>query len=320
MSRYLVTGGCGFIGSNLVKSLLSKGHEVIVLDDLSTGRADSIPAHIPLIKADVADASAVLGAFNQNVDGCFHLAANPSVSQSIEDYAGCHRTNLGGTVAVFDSASKHALKRGTHVPVVYASSCAVYGDAEIMPLSEDADTNPLSSYGTDKLCGEIHARMASSAYNLPSVGLRFFNVFGPGQRPESVYSGVLSIFCKTLAEGNQVTIYGDGLQERDFVFVDDVVGALCLAMRQAVDCSPGIFNVCTGVRRPLIDVGHLIADFCSTSFEPEFASARTGDIRMSLGNPAKCFESIGWKYSTDFEDGIRQTLNWLATQESAMAS
>ena len=315
MSRYLVTGGCGFIGSNLVKRLLAQGHEVIVLDNLSTGRADSIPDQVPLMREDVADVSAVLEAFEQKVDGCFHLAANPSVSQSITDYAGCHRTNLGGTIAVFDSASKHALKRGRPVPVVYASSCAVYGDADVMPLIEDVHPHPLSSYGADKYCGEIHAKMASSAYGLPSIGLRFFNVFGPGQRPESAYSGVLSIFCRTLAAGDQVTVFGDGLQKRDFVYVDDVVGALYLAMLHAEDCSPCVFNVCAGVGHSLLEVGQLIADICGTRFEPEFAPARSGDIRMSVGNPKKCQEIIGWQSSTDFEDGIRQTLQWLAAQE-----
>jgi len=314
MSRYLVTGGCGFIGSNLVKRLLADGDEVIVLDDLSTGRLDNVPDQVQVIQADVADVGAVLEAFGANVEGCFHLAANPSVSQSINDYAGCHRTNLGGTVAVFDSASKHAAKRGGPVPVVYASSCAVYGDADRVPLVEDTPVYPMSSYGADKLCGEVHARMASSAYNLPTIGLRFFNVFGPGQRPDSVYSGVLSIFCRALAAGDQVTVFGDGAQERDFVFVDDVVGALCAAMAHTDTHSPGVFNVCTGSRRTLLDVGKVIAGLCATGFQPEFAQPRSGDIKISVGDPGKCFEALGWKSTTDFADGLRQTIEWIERQ------
>lgn len=315
MARYVVTGGCGFIGSNLVKAIRRDGHDVIVLDNLSSGRADSIPTDVPIVQADVADTAAVYSVLEKDADGCFHLAANPSVSQSMEDYAGCNRTNLGGTISVFDAVSKLGVERDRPVPVVFASSCAVYGNLQTMPLSEDMETKPLSSYGADKLCGEIHARMAAGAYNIQSVGLRFFNVFGPGQRPESVYSGVLSVFCRALAAGRSVTIFGDGRQKRDFVYVDDVVEALRVAMRKAGTLSPAVLNVCTGNGLTLLEVGKTISEICGTKFQPEFNTERAGDIKISVGDPTKCAAEMNWESRTEIVEGLKRTIEWMADQE-----
>jgi len=310
MSRYLVTGGCGFIGSNLVNALLKGGHEVRVLDDLSSGKRESIPDHVSFIEADVADRPKVSDAFD-NVDGCFHLAADPSVSRSLEDYIGSHRTNLGGTISVLDSASRESKKRQVYVPVVYASSCAVYGSSGATPLSETSPADPLSSYGADKLSGEIHARMASTAYGVPSVGLRFFNVYGPGQLPASTYSGVLSIFCKKLIAGERVSIFGDGEQRRDFVFVEDVVNHIWQAMIRMPEISPRVYNVCTGRGISLLGVGRLIAKICNTSFDPIFAEERPGDIRFSVGDPQAGIAALGLAASISLEDGLVRTLDWL---------
>lgn len=312
MARYLVTGGCGFIGANLVKSLLADGHDVGVVDDLSAGRRDAIPEHVDFLQADVADAAGLAEFFDTSYDGAFHLAANPSVTECLNDYSGCHRTNLTGTVAVFECASKAGAARGKPVPVVYASSCAVYGALQTLPLAEDMPTEPLSSYGADKLCCEVHGRMAAGAYGVPSVGLRFFNVFGVGQRPDSAYSGVLSIFCDLLVSSRQPTVYGDGHQTRDFIYVDDVVAATKAAMARAVDVSPAVFNVCTGQATTLRDVGAAIASICGVPFDPAFAEPRPGDIRLSTGDPSRCREVLGWESRVGLEDGLRRTIEWLA--------
>ncbi len=178
MSRYLVTGGAGFIGSHLVESLLAEGHVARVLDDLSTGQRENLPPAAELILGDVAD-PATTSAAMAGMDGCFHLAAIASVARAAEDWPGTHRVNLGGTVAVLDAA------RARRVPVVFASSAAVYGDCADRPLTEAAPTHPLSAYGADKLGSELHAAVATGVFGVPTVGLRFFNVFGPRQDPDS---------------------------------------------------------------------------------------------------------------------------------------
>ncbi len=238
MSTYLVTGGCGFIGSHLADSLLADGHAVRILDDLSTGKRANKPEAATLIEADVADPRAVVRAM-EGVDGCFHLAAIASVERANRDWLGTHRVNLSGTITILEAA------RGGPIPVVYASSAAIYGDNPALPLAETAAPRPLSAYGADKLGCELHARVAGRVHGIPTTGLRFFNVYGPRQDPLSPYSGVISIFCERLRGGRGVTIFGDGGQTRDFVFVADVVRALRAALRR-VSTEAGVFNVCTG--------------------------------------------------------------------------
>jgi UDP-glucose 4-epimerase len=223
-------------------------------------------------------------------------------------------SNLGGSIAVFDSASKHGVNRGRTVPVVYASSCAVHGNENWLPLREDIQTSPLSGYGVDEFCGEFHARMAASVYGLSSTGLRFFNVYGPVQNPNSAYSGVLTIFCKALSSKQPVTIFGDGLQERDFVYVDDVVDALRCAMDKSDQRSLGGYNVCTGNGISLLDVGKTIAEIYEVDFDPQFLPPREADVRYSIGSPVRCLENLGWSSSTDLETGLRKTIEWLSDQ------
>ena len=227
MAFWLVTGGCGFIGSHLVDALLARGDKVRVLDDLSTGRRSNLPGGVEVMVGDVADASAVARAM-AGVDGCFHLAAVASVQRGNEDWLGTHRVNLTGTIAVFDAA--RTCNRKGPVPVVYASSAAVYGDNPDMPLSESAATAPLSAYGADKLGCELHGRVAWQVHKVPSTGFRFFNVYGPRQDPKSPYSGVIAIFADKVAENREITVNGDGGQVRDFVYVADVVRHLVAAM------------------------------------------------------------------------------------------
>ena len=252
MTLYLVTGGAGFIGSHLCEALLARGDAMRVLDDLSTGKRENLPPGVPLIEGDVADPPTVRAAVD-GVAGCFHLAAIASVERGVTDWLGTHRANLTGAITVFDAV------RATRTPIVYASSAAVYGDAATIPIVESSEPRPLSAYGADKLGCELHARVASHVHGIPTVGLRFFNVYGPRQDPRSPYSGVISIFCERLRRGAPINMFGDGGQTRDFVHVADVVAALLAAMRLAPAEAP-VFNVCTGIATPVLALAHTIAD------------------------------------------------------------
>jgi UDP-glucose 4-epimerase len=221
VGRYLVTGGCGFIGSHLVDALCGRGHTVRILDDLSTENFAYKPPNVEFVRGDVAEPRIVLQAM-RGVEGCFHLAAVASVERGNSDWLGTHRTNLTGTVAVFDAARRGNPKE--RIPVVFASSAAVYGGNPDIPLSEDATPRPLSAYGADKLGCELHGSVASHVHRVPTCGLRFFNVYGPRQDPTSPYSGVISIFCNRLKARRGITVYGDGHQTRDFIYVGGFTG------------------------------------------------------------------------------------------------
>ena len=196
MTTWLVTGGAGFIGSHLCEALLARGDTVRVLDDLSTGKLENLPPNVDLIEGDVADLDVVRDAVN-GVAGCFHLAAIASVERGITDWLGTHRANVTGAITVFDAIRRLPVK----VPVVYASSAAVYGNVATMPITEQTERHPFSAYGADKYGCELHARVASHVHGIPTVGLRFFNIYGPRQDPLSPYSGVISIFCERISRG-----------------------------------------------------------------------------------------------------------------------
>ena len=205
--RFLVTGGCGFIGSHLVDSLLADGHQVVVLDDLSSGDPRRLDPRTRLVVGDAADPAAIARAFG-DVDGCFHLAAIASIARSNEDWLGTHRANQTATICVL-SAARGGRARPP-VPVVYASSAAVYGDPATEPIAENAWPRPLTAYGADKLGSELHAEVAWAVYRVPTTRLRFFNIYGPRQDPASPYSGVISIFADRLRRGLPIDIHGDG--------------------------------------------------------------------------------------------------------------
>ena len=307
MARYLVTGGCGFIGSHLIERLLAGGHEALVLDDLSTGKRENLPAGVPVTVGNVADAAAVDAAM-QGVDGCFHLAAVASVERSREAWLETHHTNLSGTIAVFDAARR--ARAGGPVPVVYASSAAVYGDNPVMPLTEDATTRPLSAYGADKLGCELHARVADGVHGVPATGFRFFNVYGPRQDPQSPYSGVISIFAGRIAQGQPIIINGDGEQVRDFVCVKDLVRCLTAAMDRPQPGAP-VYNVCTGKATSVNRLAEVLAELSGRTLVKTHGPARAGDIRVSIGDPARLIAAFGTACETALEDGLRDTLAWL---------
>ncbi len=306
MTTWLVTGGAGFIGSHLCEALLARGDAVRVLDDLSTGRRDNLPPEVDFIEGDVADPAIVRRAV-EGIAGCFHLAAIASVERGMNDWLGTHRANLTGAITVFDAIRRLPAK----VPVVYASSAAVYGDAAVMPIAETTECRPLSAYGADKFGCEQHARVASHVHGIPTVGLRFFNVYGARQDPNSPYSGVISIFCERIRRGAPIDIYGDGGQTRDFVFVADVVAALLAAMHlRAADAQ--VFNVCTGVPISVLDVARTIADLAGTRLDARHKPPRSGEIRHSTGSPSLSRAALSLPEPVTLRAGLATVLDWLA--------
>lgn len=308
MSTFLVTGGAGFIGSHLCDALLARGDTVRVLDDLSTGRRENLPEQIELIVGDIAEPAAMARAI-QGVDGCFHLAAIASVEKGITDWLGTHRSNLTGTITLFD-AVRH---QGSRVPVVYASSAAVYGDAATVPIAETEPCRPLSAYGADKHGCELHARVASHVHGIPTVGLRFFNVFGPRQDPASPYSGVISIFCNRISAGTPISIFGDGAQTRDFVYVGDVVRALLAAMALRPADAP-VFNVCTGTPTSVRDLSQVIAELAGKPLDVRMQPPRAGEIRHSVGVPDHADLALGIADRVPLRDGLARVLDWLSNK------
>ena len=304
MSHYLVTGGCGFIGSHLCDALVAGGDKVTVLDNLSTGRVENVPHGCRIVIGDVQDRIAVLEAMT-GVDGCFHLAAIASVDRGNRDWIGTHAANQTGTVTVLDVA-RHGCG-GMPVPVVYASSAAVYGNPAILPAPEDAPLRPTSAYGADKLGSELHARVAGSVHGVPTLGLRFFNVYGPRQDPTSPYSGVISIFADRLRRRLPLTLHGDGQQVRDFVYVSDVVHHLIAGMDRA---SPqaDVFNVCTGRCTTIRELAHAAACLLAVDPDLRFGPARPGDIRVSVGSPRRAIEALGVSANVGLEEGLAHLL------------
>lgn len=313
VKTYLVTGGCGFIGSHLVDALLADGHTVRVLDDLSTGSRDNLSGAASLIVGTVADPDVVRGAMD-GVDGCFHLAAIASVTRSTEAWFETHQVNLGGTINVFDAA-RGASAGGRAAPVIYASSAAIYGDNPALPLTEDAGLRPLTPYGADKAGSELHAQAGAAVFGVPSVGFRFFNIFGPRQDPSSPYSGVISIFTDRILSGLPITIFGDGGQTRDFVYVGDVVRALVAGMKQAERAEEAavpapVLNVCTGQQISLLDLIQAIEAASGLSAETHFAEARAGDIRHSCGDPGGLQKTLDVVAATPLVDGLAALIEW----------
>lgn len=299
-THYLVTGGCGFIGSHLADRLIALGHRIRVLDNLSTGRLENLPDGAELVVGDVADEATVRDAM-RDVDGCFHLAAAASVARCNADAILTNRINLVGTLAVLATAARRA------IPVVYASSAAVYGANSATPLTESSEMRPLSVYAADKLACELHAAVSSHLHRVPTVGLRFFNVYGPRQDPTSPYSGVISIFADRLARGQELTVYGDGAQVRDFVYVGDVVEVVVAAMAHQAS-GAFVCNVCTGEGTTILALAKLLADIAGVRAEIRYAPARAGDVRISIGDPRRLAEVYGRVPETPLREGLHELL------------
>jgi len=302
MALFLVTGGCGFIGSHLASTLIAEGHRVRVLDDLSVGKPDGAPSGAELLVGDVSEPETVRAAFD-GIAGCFHLAAVASVQESGANQHKATRTNLLGTISILDAARRTA---GT--PVVYASSAAVYGDQPVLPANEAAPAKPISSYGVDKLGCETHARVAGAVAGVPTMGLRFFNVYGPRLPRSSPYSGVIAAFCDSLLHRRPITIYGDGSQTRDFIFIDDVIAALIRAMERTTTGAP-VLNVSTGIPTSIHDLARLLATLTGADCDIQYAPAQDGDIRHSTGSTRAAFDVLGWRAQVPVETGLQRMLD-----------
>ncbi len=302
--RYLVTGGAGFIGSHLCDQLLATGRDVVVLDDLSSGHRRNLDPRVELAVGDVADA-AVVRRVVAGVDGVFHLAAIASVVRGTEDWPGTHRVNQGGTVAVLDAA-RTASRDGRPVPVVFASSAAVYGDIGDALAEEGRRPMPMTAYGADKLGCELHARVAALVHGVPTLGLRFFNVYGPRQDAGSPYSGVISLFARRIAAAERIVLHGGGGQTRDFIHVRDVVRHLLAAMARLEhggDVAP-VLNVCTGRAVSVHALAAMLAALSGRALLCDPGPVRAGDIGHSCGSVAAAGQALGLRAEVTLEAGL----------------
>lgn len=303
MSRFLVTGGAGFIGSHLAEELLRRGHKVRVLDNLSTGLIANVPVGAEFIRGDVIDPSVVAGA----IAGCefvLHQAAISSVQQSIDDPRPSHEANVNGTLNVLIAARDYGVRR-----VVYAASAAAYGNAPALPKVEDMPPDPQSPYALQKYVGEEYCALFTRLYGLETVALRYFNVFGPRQHASSPYSGVLSLFIRAALSGVAPTIYGDGEQTRDFTFVDNVVDSVLLA----VDAprAPGeVINVANGDRVSLNRAWAALEQILGSLPSPIYELPRVGDIRHSQADVCRAVELLGYRPRIAFLEGLGRTIDW----------
>lgn len=313
--RALVTGGAGFIGSHLVDELVAEGAEVIVLDDLSTGALSNLNPQAELIEGDVADPEAMAKA----VSGCevvFHQAAHRAVLRSVEHPLDTDRANTAGTLNVLACAQAAGVRR-----VVCASSSSVYGGAEILPTPETAPLIPRSPYAVSKLAGEHYCRVFFELHGLVTVSLRYFNVYGPRQRPDSQYAAVIPLFIDALRSGRAPVVHGDGKQSRAFVFVRDAVRANLLASTAPVErCGGRAFNVASDRPYDLLQLLEMIGDLLGQRMDPVHADPRPGDVRHSLADLTAVRDAIGFEPTVAMPEGLRRTVEWLQSQRPAAAA
>ncbi len=302
--RYLVTGGAGFIGSHLVRAFLARGDAVTVLDNFTTGRRDNLAGltGLRIVDGSAADATAVANAC-EGAAGIVHLAALPSVSRSLEAPLLSHEHNVTGAVTVLDAARRHGLK------LVYAGSSSAYGDQEAEAKVETLRENPLSPYAASKLAGELYCRAFARCYGLPVVVTRFFNVYGPRQVPDSPYSGVVAAFCLALLRGKRPFIEGDGLQSRDFTYVEDVVRGVLLAMDTPL-AGCHTLNLACGGSHTVRDLFAVLQRYAGTQIEPELRPPRQGDVKHSRADITRAQEVLGYAPRVSFADGLQRTYDW----------
>jgi nucleoside-diphosphate-sugar epimerase len=306
MSTYLVTGGAGFIGSNIVGELLRRGQHVRVIDNFSTGREENIRDLLPqieMIEGDIRDRDTVERAV-KGADYVLHQAALASVPRSIDNPQASNEVNVNGTLNLLEAARSHSVKR-----FVYASSSSVYGDSETLPKVESMATNPKSPYAVSKLTGEWYSRVYGGIYKLPTVALRYFNVFGPRQDPNSQYSAVIPLFIKALLRGEQATIFGDGEQSRDFTYIANVVNANLLACEADVQGGE-VFNIACGDRFTLNQLHAKLNEIIGTNIEPKYGPPRKGDVKHSMAGIDAIRGALRYRISVEFGEGLERTVHW----------
>ena len=300
-NKVVVTGGAGFIGSNLVDVLLDSGYEIVVLDNFSTGKKENLPeshAKLSIVSGDVCD-RALMQNVLKGADAVVHLAAVASVQQSVEDPEGTHNANFIGTLNVLEAAKANNVKR-----IVFASSAAIYGDTEILPITEATHANPLTPYASDKFSSENYLNFYGRETGIETITFRFFNIFGPRQDPSSPYSGVISIFSDRAETKSKILVYGDGEQTRDFVFVADLAAILRSAL-EITALPSGAVNVGSGATVSLNELLALIGDLTGNSLEVEYTPPRAGDIRHSLANIERLNKYFPNRNRTEFKAGLK---------------
>lgn len=295
--KYLVTGGAGFIGSHLVAALISEGHSVRVLDNLSTGRRENLHADAEFVEADIRTLESIEGAF-AGIDGVFHLAALPRVQASIENPLECNAANIDGTLNVIWAAKQAGVQR-----IVYSASSSAYGDSSELPLREDMKVDPISPYALQKYVGEEYMKLAAMFWGIETVCLRYFNVFGPNMASEGAYVTVIAIFNRQKLNKQPLTPTGDGEQTRDFTYVDDVVRANILAMQSKKVGKGEVMNIGNGDNRSVNAIAKAIGG------PLEYLPARV-EPRNTLADTSKAKELIAWQPQVSFDDGLQRTIAW----------
>ena len=313
MALYLVTGGAGFIGSHLVEALLARGDRVRVLDDFSTGSWDNLEGvrdRAEVIEGDITDPSTVRKAV-QGAEVVFHQAALASVPRSVANPLATHRVCVDGTLQVLLAARDAKVRR-----VVYAASSSAYGNSARLPKAEGDPTAPLSPYAVAKLAAEHYCAAFSEVYGLETVRLRYFNVFGPRQTPDSPYAAVIPLFIRALTTGQSPTIHGDGEQSRDFTYVADVVQAN-LRAAAAPGVGSRVYNVACGRRTSLLELVALLNGLLGTSVAPTHTAPRVGDVKHSLADIERARADLGYRPTTDMKEGLKRCLEWWAGRGAA---
>lgn len=308
MIDYLVTGGAGFIGSNITEHILKAGKTVRVFDDFSTGKRSNLTGNAEIIEGNLADAAAVKRAAT-GVRYIIHMGAMPSVPRSVEEPALTNAANITGTLNVLIAARDAGVKR-----VVFSSSSSVYGESPTLPKREDMIPSPLSPYAVHKITGEYYCRCFYQLYGLETVSLRYFNVFGPRQNPASAYAAVIPRFITAILKGEPPTIFGDGQQTRDFSHVENVIEANLAACEAGRAACGESFNIACGGRISLLDLVGTINQICGKTVAPKHEPSRAGDIKDSQADIAKAARLLGWRPSVDFQQGIEKAVAWYRQQ------
>ncbi|MCX6376660.1 MAG: SDR family oxidoreductase [Armatimonadetes bacterium] len=314
MSKYLVTGGAGFIGSHIVDRLVQDGHEVRVLDNLATGKMANIEHNldkIDFMEESLTEFDSVKRAV-EGVDYVLHQGAIPSVPRSVADPIGSNHAGITGTLNLLVAARDAGVKR-----VVYASSSSVYGNSPTLPKHEKMETNPLSPYALTKLAGEHYLRIFHDLYGLETVSLRYFNVFGPRQDPTNQYAAVIPKFITLIVRGERPTIYGDGLQSRDFTYVSNNVDANLLACT-APGIAGEVYNIACGERYSLLDLVGAINRILGTSVQPILEDERPGDVKHSHAEISKARERMGFEPTVSFTEGLERLVRWTLDSQSEL--
>jgi nucleoside-diphosphate-sugar epimerase len=315
MATFCVTGGAGFIGSNLVEALVARGDQVRVVDNLSTGHIENlepVAAKIELINADICDTTRMRQVFS-GVDVVFHEAAIPSVQKSILDPLRSNQANITGTLSVLVAARDAKVRR-----VIYAGSSSVYGDTPTLPKAESMPPHPISPYGIMKWVAELYANQFTKLYGLETITLRYFNVFGPRQDPSSEYSGVLSKFITAMLRHEQPVIFGDGEQSRDFTFVQNVIDANLLAANTSKGIGE-VINVAVGCRYSLNETLKILNRVFASDIVARYDAPRGGDIKHSQADITRARALLGYEPKFDFEEGLRRTVEWYRAKARTMS-